>query len=173
MPRTGRTEGETENSAEIRVLGQDVAKIFSFLEEIHAATTDHADRFDQSRAWERLRMEAVAEKGHGIAAMKAELAVVKELLDANDSFVKTTIANNDHLLKLALEAHDAKLVMLETGLRNAENLFTNNNVALKTEFNLVHTDFGKFDAHLKELQGRVDRHTAAASTVPPGLNTAA
>ena len=72
VPRTGRAEGETENSAEIRVLGQDVANIFAFLEEVHAATTDHADRFDQSRAWERLRMEAVAEKGHSIAAMKAK-----------------------------------------------------------------------------------------------------
>ena len=51
MARTGRDDGESENSAEIRVLGQDVDKIFSYLEELHAATTDHADRFDQSRAW--------------------------------------------------------------------------------------------------------------------------
>ena len=176
VPRTGRAEGETENAAEIRALGQDMAKVFAYLDELHASTTDHADRFDQSRAWERIRMQEVAEKGHGIAGMKAEIAVVKELIDANDSFVKDTIAKNDLLLKASLDAHDTKLAMLETALWNAEHFFTNSNAALKAEFNMIHTqlqDFTKVDAQLTELQGRVDRHTAAASTMPPGIDAAA
>ena len=59
--RTGRAEGETENAAEIRVLGLDMAKVFAYLEDLQASLADHADRFDQSKAWERIRMEQVVE----------------------------------------------------------------------------------------------------------------
>ena len=154
--RRPSTAEETEHLIELKALGNEMEKVFGYLYDLAMNVKDHADHFDEIKAWEKIRMQEVAQKGHQIADLKDDLRRTKELVDANDNFTKGAILENDRVLK----------AKVDEGMTSMWTFQQANNKGLEEAFMRMEQQREAMERELQKLKDTLDATTAASSSSP-------
>ncbi len=138
---------------ELRALGNEMAKVFGYLLELQVNVLDHANRFDDIKAWEKLRKDSAIQQGVRQEDMRQEVRRMQEIITANDEHTKKTLMENDVMIK----------DVVGKGMTEVWEFQRRNQAGLQEEFAKLESWRAVVEKELKQHREYLDIATAAGS----------